>query len=125
MQSTNVIEMPMRPKDPSSRLRSYEAAPIPQFAIDMVHEFNRTISQELSPLRENIGGIKSDIGNLRSDLQSQGQRLGTIETNLSTVTTTYKASVKTAGWIVAGIVTLIAIAANGVQIYAYFHPHVP
>jgi hypothetical protein len=114
--------MPSRGSDRPNRLRSYESAPIPQFAIDMLREFNRTISEEMSPVRENIEGIKNDLSNLRLELNGYGQRLGTIEQSLSAIKTSFKASVRTAGWMVAGIVILIALAANAVQLYDHFFP---
>ncbi len=68
MQSEKVLIMP-------NRLRHDEKPPYPEFAVEMVREFTKTISQEISPMREDIGVMKYAVGNLELQSRTQGEKL--------------------------------------------------
>ena len=76
MQFEKVIVMPDQNR--KSRLRSEENPPYPEFAVEMVREFTKTISQEISPMRADVVGLKHSIGTLEKESAKQGTKIETI-----------------------------------------------
>jgi hypothetical protein len=71
VQSQKVIIMP----DPKSRLRQGENPPYPEFAVDMVREFTKAISEQISPMREDVSVMKYAMGTLESQSKQHGEKL--------------------------------------------------
>lgn len=71
MQSEKVLIMPER----KSRLRREENPAYPEFAVEMLREFSKTISEEISPIREDIGIMKITMNNVEAQVKSHGEKL--------------------------------------------------
>jgi hypothetical protein len=56
-------------------LRQEENPPYPEFAVEMVREFTKAISEQISPMREDVGVMKHTMGDLESQLRTHGQKL--------------------------------------------------
>jgi hypothetical protein len=58
-----------------NRLRQDEKPPYPEFAVEMVREFSKTISAEISPMRADVSVMKHAIYSLESQSKIHGQKL--------------------------------------------------
>jgi hypothetical protein len=68
MQSEKVLIMP-------NRLRQDEKPAYPEFAVEMVREFTKAISAEISPMRADVGVMKQTIDDLKSQTKTHGEKL--------------------------------------------------
>jgi hypothetical protein len=78
MQLANLIVMPMPNQKPRSPLRSDENPPYPEFAIEILREVSKSISEAISPIREDIGIMKYAMGTMETQLRSHGEKLDAI-----------------------------------------------
>ena len=78
MQSKKVLVMPISNPNRKSQLRREESPPYPEFVVELLREFSKAISGEISPMREDVGVMKHTMGNLESQLKTHGERLETI-----------------------------------------------
>jgi hypothetical protein len=108
MQSKKVLIMPDR-----SRLRHDENPPYPEFAISMVREFTKAISEEISPIREDIGGVKYAITGFQSEVRKHGEKLEEIQGHLHVV--------KGILWFIGVLGAGVVLWASALQVYRYLH----
>jgi hypothetical protein len=129
MQSEKVLIMP-------NRLRHDEKPPYPEFAVEIVREFTKTISAEISPMREDIGEMKHAVGSLELQSRTHGEkleqivgmnhRISTVETrseNQSTRIAKIEGHVswfKGGLWVVGAILAIIGGVASILQLIKYF-----
>src|ERR1700722_10791000 len=64
--------------DRKARLRQDENPPYPEFAIQMVREFTNAISEQISPMREDIAAMKYAMDSLGSQSKQHGEKLEAI-----------------------------------------------
>ena len=129
--------MPTQNPNRPPRLRGDENPPYPEFAIEMLREVAKAISDQISPMREEIGAIKFAITSFQSELKSYGEKLGvvnelnhavnalqtdsrkhgekleTIEGHLRTV--------KKIVWFIGVLAAGVVLLASALQVYKYLH----
>jgi hypothetical protein len=136
--SKKVLIMPTRTPERPSRLRHNENPPYPEFAIEMLREVSKAISDEISPIREDIGAIKFAIASFQSELKSHGEKLGVLTEVAHDVKALQTESrkhgtkledveglvhkVKGILWFISVLGGGIILYASALQVYKYFHP---
>jgi hypothetical protein len=70
--SEKVLVMPSSDRKP---LRSDENPPYPEFAVELVREFTKTISVEISPIRADVAVMKHSMDDLKSQTKTHGEKL--------------------------------------------------
>jgi len=136
MQHANVIVMPMPNPNRKPPLRREENPPYPPFAIDMLREFSKAISEEISPIREDIGVMKYAMNSLESQLRNHGEKLEAVVVMKHTITALETASdkqgnrigkieghvhtVKAILWVLSGFAGFIAVTVGVVELSKYF-----
>lgn len=111
MSSNKVLIMPI--PNPKSQLRSEENPPYPEFAIAMVREFTKAISEEISPIREDIGALKYAINGFQSEVRKHGNKLEDIQGHLR--------AVKRLLWFIGVLGAGVVLWASAFQVYKYLH----
>ncbi len=130
--------MPIQTPGRHHLLRREENPPYPELAIEMLREISKTISAEISPVREGIGIVRYAMNTFESQLKNHGEnleRLSGMEHSIETLRNVSQKhddklekveehvhAVKGILWFI-GVVGGIAIVASAIfQVYAYFHP---
>lgn len=136
MRSEKVLIMPMPNPDRKSRLRREENPPYPEFAVEMVREFTKAISDEISPMRADVAVMKHTMADLESESKSHGQKLEDIIGIKHSINALEKESVKQGGkietigghvdkvkgvvWAFGAILTILGGASVILELVKYF-----
>lgn len=113
MSSKKVLIMPIQTPGRQPRLRQEENPPYPEFAFEMLREVTKAISGEISPIREDIGGMKHAIIAFQSELRKHGEKLEEMQGHLH--------AVRGILWFIGVLGAGLVIFASVLQIYKYLH----